>query len=45
LIDLFADIMPHQIKGIRNGRKDVQLLLLRTWKSLQEQNDQMNYME
>jgi hypothetical protein len=23
LIDLFTDIMPHQMKGIRNGKQDV----------------------
>jgi hypothetical protein len=39
LIDLFADIMPHQMKGIGNGRQDVRHLLLETWKSLQEHND------
>jgi hypothetical protein len=45
LIDLYVDIMPHQMKGIGNGRQDVQCLLLETWKSLQEHSDQMNYME
>jgi hypothetical protein len=37
--------MPHQMKGIRNGRKDLQHLLPKTWRSLQEHNDQVNYME
>jgi hypothetical protein len=45
LIDLSVDTMPNPIKGIRNGRQDVQLLLLETWKILQERNDQVNYME
>jgi hypothetical protein len=33
------------MKGIGNGRQDVRLLLPETWKSLQECNDQVNYME
>ncbi len=45
LIDLFVDIMSHQMKGIRNGRQDVRRFLFKTWKSLHECNDQINYME
>jgi hypothetical protein len=45
LIDLSTDTMPHQMKGIGNGRSDVQCLLLKTWKSLQEKSDQINYSE
>ncbi len=37
--------MPHQMKGIGNGKQDVQPLLPKTWKSLQERSDQVNYME
>ncbi len=44
-IDLFVDTMSNQIKGIGNGRQDVQRLLLETWNSLQEHNDQVYYME
>jgi len=33
------------MKEIGNGRQDVWRLLLETWKSLQEHNDQVNYME
>jgi hypothetical protein len=39
------DMMPHQMKGIGNGRQDVQHFLPETWKSLQEYNNQVNYME
>ncbi len=45
LIDLSIDATPHQMKGIGNGRQDVQCLLLETWKSLQECSDPMNSME
>jgi len=45
LIDLFVDIMSHEMKGIRNGRQAVQHLLPKTWKSLHISNDQINYME
>jgi hypothetical protein len=45
LIDLFVDIMSHQMKGIRYGRQVVRHLLPKTWKSLYECNDQINYME
>jgi hypothetical protein len=45
LIDLFVDIMPHQMKGIGNGKQEVRCLLPKTWKSLQECSDQVNYME
>jgi len=34
LIDLSMHTMPHQMKGIGDGRQDVQPLLLETWKSL-----------
>jgi hypothetical protein len=34
LIDLFADVMPHQMRGIGNGRQDVRCLLPKTWKSM-----------
>jgi hypothetical protein len=37
--------MSHQMKGIRNGRQDVRRFLFKTWKSLHECNDQINYME
>jgi hypothetical protein len=30
------DTMLHQMKGIGNGRQDVQSLLPKTWKSLQK---------
>jgi hypothetical protein len=33
LIDLFTDTMLHQMKGIGNGKQDVQHLLPKTWKS------------
>jgi len=42
LINLFADTTPHQMKRIGNGRQDVQHLLPKTWKILQEHNDQVN---
>jgi hypothetical protein len=45
LIDLSTDMMPLQMKGIRKGRQDVQHFLPKTWKSLQECNNQVNYME
>ncbi len=34
LIDLSIDTMPHQMKGIGNGRQELCHLLLETWKSL-----------
>jgi len=37
LIDLFIDIMPHQMKSIGNGRQDVQRWLPKSWKSLQRE--------
>jgi hypothetical protein len=39
LIDLFANIMLHQMKGIGNGKQNAQHLLLETWKSLEERSD------
>jgi hypothetical protein len=45
LIDLFVDTMSHQMKGIGNGRQDVQCILLKTWKSLQECNNKENCMQ
>jgi hypothetical protein len=36
LIDLFTDMMLHQMKGIENGEQNVSCLLLETWKSIQE---------
>jgi hypothetical protein len=45
MIILSVDTIPHQMKGIGNGRQDVQLLLPKTWKSMQECNDLVNYME
>ncbi len=44
LIDLF-NTMLHQTKRIGNGRQDVQCLLPKTWKILQEHNVQVNGME
>ncbi len=35
--------MPHKMKGIGNDIQDVRHILLKTWKSLQERNDQVNY--
>jgi hypothetical protein len=35
--------MMHQMKGIGNGRQDVQHLLPKTWKSLQKHSDQVNF--
>jgi hypothetical protein len=37
--------MPYQMKGIGNGKQEVQCLLPETWKSLHEHNDHVNYME
>jgi hypothetical protein len=34
LIDLFANTMSPQMKGIGNGRQDVGRLLLETWENL-----------
>jgi hypothetical protein len=34
LINLSAGIIPCQMKGIGNGRQDVQRLLLETWKNM-----------
>jgi hypothetical protein len=42
MIDLNANTMPHQLKGIKNGRDDVQRLLPNTWRNLQKQNDEIN---
>jgi hypothetical protein len=42
MIDLSADTMPHQLKGIEKGRQDVRWLLFDTWKIFQEQNDEVN---
>jgi hypothetical protein len=39
LIDLFANIMLHQMKGIGNDKQNAQHLLLETWKSLEERSD------
>jgi len=33
-INQYIDVMPHQMKGIGNGRQDVYLLILDTWKSI-----------
>jgi hypothetical protein len=33
----------HQMKGIGNGRQDVQPLLVDIWKSLQEWSDEIKY--
>jgi hypothetical protein len=45
LIDLCANTMPHQMKGIRNGRHDVQCLLLDMWKNLWKRSDEIRYNE
>ncbi len=42
LIDLSADTMLHQLKGIRNGRQDVWWFLPDTWKSFREQSDEIS---
>ncbi len=34
LIDQCVDVMPHQMKGIGNGKQNVHLLILDTWKSI-----------
>jgi hypothetical protein len=34
-----ANIMPHQMKGIKDGQQDVQLLILNTWKMIHEQGN------
>jgi hypothetical protein len=34
--------MSHQLKGIKNGRQDVQRLSPNTWRSLQERNDDIH---
>jgi hypothetical protein len=34
--------MPHQLKGIKNGRHDVQRLFPNTWRSLQKRSDEVN---
>jgi hypothetical protein len=33
--------MPHQMKGIGNGRQNVYLLISNIWKSIQERNNEM----
>jgi len=33
----------HQMKGIRNGRQDVQHLLVNIWKSFQKQSDEVKH--
>jgi len=42
MIDLSVDTMPHQLKGIRNGRQDVRQLLFNMWRSFWEQTDEVN---
>jgi hypothetical protein len=42
MIDLSANRMPHQLKGIRNGRQDVRQLLFNMWRSLWKQTDEVN---
>ncbi len=42
LINLSANTMPHQLKGIRNCKYDVRWLLVDMWRSLQKQSDQVS---
>jgi hypothetical protein len=34
--------MPHQMKGIGDGRQDVCLILLDTWRTMQKHSDQVS---
>jgi hypothetical protein len=42
LIDLNVNTMSHQLKGIKNGRKDVQQILPDTWRSLRKWSDEVS---
>ncbi len=34
--------MLHQMKGVEDGRQDVYLLFLNTWRTMEEHSDQVN---
>jgi hypothetical protein len=36
-----VDVMPHQMKGIGNGRQDVCFLIPNTWKNIREKNNEV----
>jgi hypothetical protein len=36
-----VDVMPHQMKGIGNGRQDVCFLIPNTWKNIRQKNNEV----
>ncbi len=41
LIDQCIDVMPHQMKGIGNGRQNVHLLIPNIWKNVRKRNNEV----